>query len=101
MACGWTGCRRFTSGVGHYIYPCQVCMLLTSFRLLFQEKTQNNPNVTSPIAARNVKYLAPNLLLVGLCWGSYWFMSGDHSIVSSMINLTQVSSNKVSNKVYR
>ena len=71
------------------------------FDFYFQEKTQNNPNVTSPIAARNIKYLVPSLLLVGLYWGSYWFMSGDHSIVSSMINLTQVSSNKVSNKVYR
>ena len=66
MACGWTGCRRFTSGVGHYIFPCQVCTFLALFRLLFQEKTQNNPNVTSPIAARNIKYLVPSLLLVGL-----------------------------------
>lgn len=66
MACGWTGWCCFTSGVGRYICSCQVCMLFTLFRLLFQEKTQNNPNVTSPIAARNTKYLVPSLLLVGL-----------------------------------
>lgn len=103
MACGWTGWRCFTSGVGHYICRSQVCLLFTLFRLLFEGKTRNNPNVTSTIAARNVKYLVPSLLLLGLYWGGATriLMSGDHSIVSSLINLTQVSSNKLWNKVYR